>query len=73
VERDQARLAYRSHGVVTRARLIAAGVSLDEIRQRLATGALIREYPGVYRVGHRAPRSRPVTWRPCSRVVSARC
>jgi hypothetical protein len=55
VERELARLAHRSHGVVTRAQLTAAHISLDEIRHRLGTGALIREYPGVYRVGHRAP------------------
>ena len=48
-------LATRSHGVVTRPELLAAGITLAEIRQRLGTGALIREYPGVYRVGHRAP------------------
>jgi hypothetical protein len=35
--------------------LLAAGLSLAEIRQRLLTGALLREHPGVYRVGHRAP------------------
>jgi very-short-patch-repair endonuclease len=48
-------LASRSHGVVTHAELVAAGVTLAEIRHRLHTGALLREYRGVYRVGHRAP------------------
>ena len=48
-------MAGRSHGVVTRARLLAAGITPAEIRQRLRTGALLREHPGVYRVGHRAP------------------
>jgi hypothetical protein len=48
-------LATRSHGVVTRRQLIAAGVTEDEIDQRLVTGALLREHRGVYRVGHRAP------------------
>jgi Transcriptional regulator, AbiEi antitoxin len=55
VERVVARLATRSHGVVTRRQLIAAGITEDEIDQRLATGALLREHRGVYRVGHRAP------------------
>jgi very-short-patch-repair endonuclease len=41
--------------VVTRAELLRAGVTKDEIVRRLRTGALLREYPGVYRVGHRAP------------------
>jgi very-short-patch-repair endonuclease len=48
-------IASRGHGVVTRSRLFAAGVSAEEIRHRLQTGALLREYRGVYRVGHRAP------------------
>jgi very-short-patch-repair endonuclease len=48
-------LARRSHGVVTRRQLLAAGVSRREIAHRLATGALLQEHRGVYRVGHRAP------------------
>jgi very-short-patch-repair endonuclease len=48
-------MASASHGVVTRSQLLAAGVTPTEIRQRLSTGALIREHRGVYRVGHRAP------------------
>jgi hypothetical protein len=55
VERDLARLAGRAHGVVTRRQLLAAGVTKQEIRSRLRSGALILEHPGVYRVGHRAP------------------
>jgi hypothetical protein len=54
-DRTLARLASSSHGVVTRAQLLAAGLTLDEIRHRLQSGALLREYRGVYRVGHRAP------------------
>jgi hypothetical protein len=44
-----------AHGLVTRAGLLGAGVSKEEIRQRLGRGSLIREYAGVYRVGHQAP------------------
>ncbi|MEN3281949.1 MAG: hypothetical protein V7607_3089 [Solirubrobacteraceae bacterium] len=55
IEQLLAALATRSHGVVTRRQLVAVGVSEDEIDHRLATGALLREHRGVYRVGHRAP------------------
>lgn len=50
-----ATLASRSHGVVTRRRLHAIGVSDEEIKKRLRRGSLIRVHPGVYRVGHAAP------------------
>jgi very-short-patch-repair endonuclease len=55
VEQTLARLASASHGVVTRAELIRAGVSAEAIKQRVRRGALLREHSGVYRVGHRAP------------------
>ncbi len=54
-EQELARIAGRNHGVVTRTQLLAAGITLAEIRHRLRVGVLLREYPGVYRVGHRAP------------------
>ncbi len=41
--------------MVTHRELRGAGVTVDEIRGRLDSGALIRVFPGVYRVGHRAP------------------
>src|SRR4051812_1851321 len=55
VEHVIARLAGRAHGVVSRAELLAAGVTPEEIRRRVRKGALIRVHKGVYRVGHRAP------------------
>jgi very-short-patch-repair endonuclease len=55
VEQELARIAIASHGVVTRAELETAGITAAEIKHRLCTGALLREYLGVYRVGHRAP------------------
>jgi hypothetical protein len=55
LDRTIALLAGSSHGVVTRGQLLAAGLTLEEIRHRLQSGALLREYRGVYRVGHRAP------------------
>ena len=55
VERKLARLATQTHGVVTRRQLLDAGVTADEIKQRLENGSLLREYRGVYRVGHQAP------------------
>src|SRR3954464_12971906 len=48
-------LASSQHGVVTRAQLLHAGVTPQEIRDRVRSGALLREHRGVYRVGHRAP------------------
>jgi very-short-patch-repair endonuclease len=54
VERVLARIATPAHGVVSRRELIGAGVTVHEIIHRVRTGALIREHPGVYRVGHRA-------------------
>jgi very-short-patch-repair endonuclease len=56
-----ARIALAGHGVVTRRELLRDGVTVAEIKWRLRTGALIRAYPDVYRVGHRAP-SREATY-----------
>src|SRR5262245_37017067 len=50
-----ARLARQSHGVVTRARLLNAGVTQGQIKARIRRGSLIVVHPGVYRVGHAAP------------------
>jgi hypothetical protein len=55
VERTLREIAGRSHGVVTRAELRAAGVTRHEIEHRLRRGALIRVHRGVFRVGHTAP------------------
>ena len=55
LDRTLARLAGSSHGVVTRSQLLSAGLTPEEIKQRLLRGALLHEYRGVYRVGHRAP------------------
>ena len=55
VEEVIGRIARSQHGVVTRAQLLKAGISKQEIRRRLHKKALIRVHPGVYRVGHCAP------------------
>jgi very-short-patch-repair endonuclease len=55
VEEVVGRIARRQHGVVTRKQLLAAGISKAEIRRRLEKKALLREHPGIYRVGHKAP------------------
>jgi very-short-patch-repair endonuclease len=55
VEQKIAAIATRQQGVVEREQVLRAGVTLRELRHRLETGALLREYRGVYRVGHRAP------------------
>lgn len=54
-ERDLAQIVHATHGVATRRRLLAAGLSRAEIESRLRTGALLRVHRGVYRVGHRSP------------------
>ena len=47
-------LAERSHGVVTRAVLLGAGLSASAVARCVRNGVLIRVHPGVYRVGHAA-------------------
>jgi very-short-patch-repair endonuclease len=54
-ERALAEIAGRQHGVVTRTQLLDAGLTIAELKHRLAIGVLLREHRGVYRVGHRAP------------------
>jgi hypothetical protein len=54
-EQELGRIARSAHGVVTRAQLLSAGITPAEIKWRLRTEALLAAYPGVYRVGHRAP------------------
>jgi hypothetical protein len=54
VEEKIAWIASRAWGVVTWRELRAAEISEDEIKWRAKIGALIRQYPGVYRVGHTA-------------------
>ena len=55
VEEIIARIASGAHGVVTRAELLSEGVPTGRVERRVAKGALIPEYPGVYRAGHAAP------------------
>jgi hypothetical protein len=50
-----ARVATSAQGVATRQELLDAGMSSDQINDRRISGALIPEFEGVYRVGHRAP------------------
>jgi very-short-patch-repair endonuclease len=55
--RDQriAAIASRQHGRVSRRQLRAAGIGDGAIARLLARGALLREHPGVFAVGHNAP------------------
>ncbi|MFN8113952.1 MAG: type IV toxin-antitoxin system AbiEi family antitoxin domain-containing protein [Solirubrobacterales bacterium] len=46
--------ARRQFGVVSRAQLLAAGLSRHEIDDRVASGHLRPEHRGVYSVGHRS-------------------
>lgn len=55
VEEILAGLGGRSHGVVTRAELLGAGVTPSELKQRVRIGGLIAIHRGVFRVGHAAP------------------
>src|SRR3954451_22774585 len=55
VETKLARIAGGQHGIATRPELLAVGLSAEAIKRRVRKGALLVEYPGVYRVGHRAP------------------
>jgi hypothetical protein len=55
VQEKIAAIANRAHGVVTRGELLAAGLSSNGIDRQIRKGLLIRQYPGVYRVGHAAP------------------
>jgi hypothetical protein len=55
VEEVIAELARRTHGVVTRQELLAAGITAAEIDERVRRGYLIAVFRGVYRVGHAAP------------------
>lgn len=48
-------IAGRAHGVATRAQLLDAGLTAEQIRGRLRAGGLLRVHRGVYRVGHQAP------------------
>ena len=50
-----AQIGGSSHGVVSRTELLDAGAARWEISERLSSGALLPEYRGVYRIGHRAP------------------
>src|SRR3954463_1922638 len=54
VEEVIAGIATGAHGIVTRAELRAEEIKPGQIDRRIAKGLLIPEYPGVYRVGHRA-------------------
>lgn len=51
VEERIAALAAPQHGVVTRARLLRAGVTVAEVKRRVETGRLVALHRGVYMVG----------------------
>jgi len=50
-----ARIAAAQHGVVSRAQLVAVGLSRSAIAHRLSNGRLHRVHRGVYLVGHSVP------------------
>ena len=55
VEQVCAAIAAGQWGLATREQLVAAGVTIGQVRTRTRNGALLPEHPGIYRVGHRAP------------------
>ena len=54
-ERVIQELASSSHGVVTRAELLDAGLTPAEIKRRQRKGLMLSVHRGVYRLGHHAP------------------
>jgi hypothetical protein len=54
-EEEIGRQADGAFGVVRRGPLLRAGITSKQIEHRLRIGVLLQEYPGIYRVGHRAP------------------
>lgn len=50
-----AAIATEQHGVITRAQLLAEGVSKSTISRWLSSGRLFRLHPCVFAVGHAAP------------------
>lgn len=63
-DRELAAIAARQHGNVTRAQLVAAGLTRRQIDHRVSTGRLIRRHTGVYALGH-------VPLTPISRAAAA--
>src|SRR6478672_8142582 len=55
VEKELARLASSSHGIVSYSQMLGAGLSAQQVKRRIQRGSLIRVYRGVYCVGHQAP------------------
>ncbi len=55
MEEALAQIATGQHGLVTRKRLLAAGISSSAIDRRVMKGALIVQHRAVFRVGHVAP------------------
>jgi predicted transcriptional regulator of viral defense system/very-short-patch-repair endonuclease len=56
-----ARIAERQHGRVTLRQLEAIGIRGTSVKRRVASGRLVRVYPGVYAVGH-VQQSREGRW-----------
>jgi Transcriptional regulator, AbiEi antitoxin/Protein of unknown function (DUF559) len=53
LDAEVAALAARQHGIVSRAQLIATGLSSQAVARRTSSGRLHRVHGGVYSVGHR--------------------
>jgi hypothetical protein len=55
IEQRIGALARRQHGYVTRAQLLALGLSHDAVKRRVGSGQLVRVHAGVYAVGYVRP------------------
>ncbi|HKJ92722.1 MAG TPA: type IV toxin-antitoxin system AbiEi family antitoxin domain-containing protein [Longimicrobiales bacterium] len=70
IETTIAQAAARQHGVVTRAQLLAVGLTVDRIRSRVHAGRLVPLHHGVYLLGNLLEPLRPAHYREMPAVLA---